>query len=130
MPRVQRIFPADICAAVESALTVRPSGPNEVGVLDDDWAFVSCLASDDRSEIVVTLRAAGVPDGGSTQSDVTQYGDTHILIAADDLDVLNGRSLGMDMVDLALELFEVFSRQAAPDEVSGIIRLPSWDPVL
>jgi hypothetical protein len=54
--------------------------------------------------------------------------DTHVVIAAADLDILNGRGLGMDDVDLALEQFLVFSRQASPDEVSGIIRLPGWDP--
>jgi len=130
VPKVQRYFPSDICAAVESALSARPSGPNEIGVLDDDWAFVSCLASDDCAEIVVTLRAANRPSDDLSQpldpSHIDE--DTHIVIAAGDLDVLNGRGLGMDVVDLALELFLVFSRQASPDEVSGIIRLPGWDP--
>jgi hypothetical protein len=131
VPRVQRYFPSDICGTVESALSARPSGPNEVGVLDDDWAYVSCLAADDCAEIVVTLRAANRPnDDLSRASDDPSYvdEDTHIVVAAEDIDVLNGRGLGMDIVDLALELFEVFSRQASPDEVSGIIRLPGWDP--
>lgn len=129
MPRVQRYFPSDISATVESALRARPSGPNEIGVLDHDWAFVSCLASDDCAEIVVTLRAANRPSDDQSQlSDPSHIDeDTHIVIAAGDLDVLNGRGLGMDVVDLALELFLVFSRQASPDEVSGIIRLPGWD---
>jgi hypothetical protein len=123
MSRKQRVFPPDICVTLASVLNARPSGPNEVGVLDDDWAFVSCLASDDGAEVVVTLRAARQsPDGGLDD-------DSHIVIAADDLDVLNGRALGMDVVDLALEALEVFSRQAAPNEISGIVRLPGWDPL-
>jgi len=130
VPKVQRYFPPDICSTLDSALSARPSGPNEIGVLDDDWAFVSSLASEDYDEIVVTLRAANRPSDDQSQpldpSDIDE--DTHVVIAAADLDILNGRGLGMDVVDLALEQFLVFSRQASPDEVSGIIRLPGWDP--
>jgi hypothetical protein len=132
VPRDRRYFPSDICATVESALSALPSGPNEIGVLDDDWAFLSCSASDDCAEIVVTLRAANRPgDDPSQPLDPTYIDeDTHIAVAAEDLDVLNGRALGMDIVDLLLELFLVFSRQSSPDEVSGMIRLPGWDPGL
>jgi hypothetical protein len=131
VPRVQRYFPSDICAAVEARLSARPSGPNVTGLLDQDWAFVSCLASEDCAEIVVTLRAENRPSDDQRQplddpSDIDE--DTHVVIAAADLDILNGRGLGMDVVDLALEQFLVFSRQASPDQVSGIIRLPGWDP--
>jgi hypothetical protein len=130
VPRVQRYFPSDICATLDSALSVRPSRHNEAGVLDDDWAFVSALASDDCSEVVVTLRAANRPSDGESQaldpSDIDE--DTHVVIAAADLDILNGRGLGMDVVDLVLEQFLVFSRQTSPEEVSGIIRLPGWGP--
>ena len=94
--------------------------------------FVPCLASDVCAEIVVTLRAANRSHDGLSQSfagsDIDE--DTYVVVAADDPDVLDGRELWMEVVDLAIELFEVFSRQASPDGTSGIIRLPGWDPCL
>jgi hypothetical protein len=120
-------FQPDLCSVLASILTAVPSGPNMGRVLDDDWAFVSCAFSDEtRTEIVVTLRAADCPD---SMRDPDLF-DTHVVIALKDLDLGYGRAMHLSVVQLVLELFLIFTSQAGPSEVAGIIRLPGWSPVL
>jgi hypothetical protein len=127
-----RVFPPNICALLEPALAAPPPGLSMTNVLDDDWAFVSCALSNDKgNEIVVTLRATD-PErkdaSGATRSTAYSSGETCIFIAIDDLDILYGRALGLDVVALVLEQLLVFTRQTAPSEVAGVIRLPGWNP--
>jgi hypothetical protein len=124
-----KVFPPNICALLEPALAAPPPGLNMTNVLDNDWAFVSCaLSNDKRNEIVVTLCAANQEHKDALGPTATDYssGETHILITIDDLDILNGRALGLDVVALVLEQLLIFTRQTAPSEVSGVIRLPGW----
>jgi hypothetical protein len=122
-------FPTDICSLLASAVTTHSDTPNECGVLDTDWAYVSCVLSTSRNEITVKLRAAGVGASQMSLSESILEG-VDIVIDADDLDVLNGRALDLTVIDLVIEELEVFSRQNSPREVAGMIRLPGWSPAI
>ena len=121
MTAVPRSFPDDMCSLIASSLACQRTDPGAYSILDYDWRFVSCAASRNGSEIIVTLAAARK----SEQDECTDC-QTHILIGVDDLDVHNGRALGMSIPDLVLELLEVFTRQAEPCQVPETIRLPGW----
>jgi hypothetical protein len=124
---VKRLFPSDICTLIEPTLTYRPSHSNETGALDEDWEFVSCRLATEGSRILVVLRAAGRESTLDQSSDPYLHDEVHIEIDVNDLDVLNGRALGMDIPDLVIEALSIFTRQASPDEVPGMIRLPGWE---
>jgi hypothetical protein len=60
-------------------------------------------------------------------SDPYLHDEVQIEIDVNDLDVLNGRALGMAIPDLVIEALSIFTRQASPDQVPGMIRLPGWE---
>lgn len=124
---VKRLFPSDICTLVEPALTYRPSHPNETRVLDEDWDFVSCSLATEGSRMLVVLKAAGRESTMDESSDPYLHDEVQIEIDVNDLDVLNGRALGMAIPDLVIEALSIFTRQASPDQVPGMIRLPGWE---
>jgi hypothetical protein len=120
------VFPPNICSLVTSKLSSSSPSRNGTHILDDDWAFVSCEFSDGtRTELVVTLRASELSESTLPLDSF----DTHAVIALKDLDVSFGDAMGVSVLDLVFEVLLVFTRQAAPIDVQGVIRLPyGWRP--